>query len=139
VTLLDDIAAHIATNSTLFTVGANGNLTKAVMLDGSPDTVCTLYEQQGVFSVQAFSSSTGTAAVVWERPNLQLLSRSTSYQTARTRAETVYRLLDGLGDVTMSGTRYVAIDAVAPPFSAGRDQNQRFLVSVNFNVQKEPG
>jgi len=138
-TLLDAVATYLVANTTLTVGGTTGTLAKAQMLDTQPDTVAVLYETGGAASEYAFSTSTGQAQVIYERPNLQLLSRSATYQTARTVAETVYTTLDGLGDMTMSGTRYLDVDAVQAPFSIGRDKQERELVSVNFRIRKEVG
>ena len=138
--ILDDVATWLAANSTLLSVGGTtGTLTKAVMLDSQPDTVATLLETGGLPTVQAFSTGTNNTQVVYERPNLQLLSRSTSYVTARNVAETVYTLLDGYTGTlpTSTGTRYLSVDAIQAPFSLGRDENERYLVSVNFQIRKE--
>ena len=137
--LLDDIATFLASSSTKFTVGSTGNIGKSIALDTTqtPATFIALYEQAGAPNSYEFSTSTG-ADVVIERPNLQVLSRSTSYQTARNNAQTVYTLLDGISRnlPTSTGTRYLSIEAVQAPFQAGFDANRRNLVSVNFNVEK---
>ena len=96
--LLDDIAAYLDSNSTALLVGSTGNLFKGILLDEGPDTVTVLYEGSGQSSVKAFSTSTGSVSRLYERPTLDVLCRSTSYQTARTNAETVFGLLDGLVD-----------------------------------------
>lgn len=141
--LLDDIATYLAAQSTSLSVGAAGNLVKAINLDAPtvPNTIVALYEQAGVFNQYAMSTSTGTVSVVYESPRLQAISRSTSYQTARTNAQTVYTILDGLSKnlPTSSGTRYLSVEAVQAPFALGRDGNDRHIVSVNFDVTKEIG
>jgi len=131
--ILDDLADRIASTTTM-TVGVT--LGKAVMRDDEPDTVAVLYETGGAASEYAYSTSTGSAQVVYESPNIQCLSRSTDYQTARNAAETVYTALDGLAGVTLNGVKYLSIGAVQPPFSIGRDEKERYLVSVNFRVKK---
>jgi len=40
---------------------------------------------------------------------------------------------------TASNTRYLSFEAVQAPFEFGRDVNDRFLISVNFDVMKEVG
>lgn len=53
-----------------------------------------------------------------EQPMIQVLSRGLphDYMEARTRAETAYLALDGLTNVTLSGTVYLWIVAQQPPF-----------------------
>ncbi len=77
---------------------------------------------------------------MFERPSFQVLSRSTVYTTAQTRAQTAYQMLNGVADrnlPTATGPRYLQITAVQPPFFLQRDENQRYIVSVNFDVWKE--
>lgn len=140
--LLDDVATYIDTNSTALSVGATGNLLKAQLLDSIPaDTCVALYEQSGTVTSQSFSTGSTGAAVEFENPNLQVISRSTSYTTARTNAQTIFTLLDGLSATlpTATGTNYLSIDALQSPFSIGKDRNERWLVSVNFAIRKVIG
>jgi hypothetical protein len=131
--LLDDVATYLA-----------ANLTKQIMLDATPipETLAVLYETPGAPNEYTFSTSTGSANVDAESPGLQLLSRAASYQTARNRAEAAYTILDGLSEQTLptgTGVRYREIVAVAPPFYLQRDDNERYIVAVNFNVKKAVG
>ena len=142
--LLDDIATYLAAESTAFHVGATGNLGKQLMLDSTPipETLAVLYETPGGPNEYTFSTSTGPANVDAETPSIQLLSRAVSYQTARNRAETAYTILDGLSGRTWPpgrGTRYREITADLAPFFLQRDENDRFIVSVNFSVKKAVG
>ena len=135
--LLDDVATYLESQSTRLTVGVN--LTKAFMPD-SPNTVTTLLESGGVFPMHAFS--TGGATRFYEQPGLQVLSRSTDYQTVRLVMEDVFTILDGINNTnipTSSGVRYAAIDAIQSPIHLGRDSNDRYEMSVNFTVMKTTG
>lgn len=135
--LLDDTATYLAANTTRLTVGVN--LTKAFMPD-DPNTVTSLYETGGVFPLHFFTTSTGTRG--YEQPGLQAVSRSTSYQTARTVIEDVFTILDNVAGTnlpTATGPYYVTIDAVQSPFLIDRDQNERFRVGVNFTITKTTG
>ena len=136
-TMLDAVATYLVANTTLTVGGTAGTLAKAIMLDTQPDTVAVLYETGGTGSEYVFS--TGATEVVYEEPNLQLISRSTTYSKARSVAETVYTKLDGLSETVMSSVRYLDIEAMQSPFSIGRDEQERYLVSVNFRVKKEVG
>ncbi len=143
--LLDDIAHYLDDQSSSFTIlsgtGGAGNLSKGWMPDHakSPNTVLALLETGG--GPPHWSLSTGTTSPDWEQAGLQVLSRSTSYATARSQAYLAYRLLDVVANKTLphtsSGTVYLRIDATQPPFSIGRDGNGRFLHSLNFTVLKE--
>lgn len=132
--ILDDIATHLAANSTRLTVGTN--LTKGYM-PASPATCTTIFETGGLAPIKAFS--TGTVDRVWEQPSIMVHSRSTDYQTARNTIEDVFTILDGIGNTTLSGTRYGRIDAIQSPIDIGQDSNDRHMLSVNFNVMKSTG
>ena len=135
--LLNDIATYLEAQSTRLTVGVN--LTKSFMPD-TPDTVTTLYETGGLFPLHAFSTGGGTR--IYERPGLQVLSRSTDYEVARAVLEDVFVILDGLANTTLptaTGVAYAAVDAVQSPFEIGRDSNDREKLSVNFTIMKSTG
>jgi hypothetical protein len=140
--ILDEIATYLAAQSTDFTAlsGSGGNLTKAFMPDAAPapDTIATIYETGGVAPVHTFSTG-DLPDRAFENPRVQMITRSTSYTTARNLADTAFKLLDGLNSQslpTSTGTRYIDITAVQSPFSIGRDANGRYLISVNFDVRK---
>jgi hypothetical protein len=144
--VVDDIAAYLVASSTVFTKFAStgGNLAKQIMLDHqhAASTITVLYETAGSPNEYTFSTSTGKARVAFEKPGVQLLSRSTSYKTARSRAQTAYTLLDGVAGKnlpTATGTRYLEITAVQAPFFVSRDSNDRYIVSVNFETWKQVG
>ncbi len=142
--LLDDIATFLDAQSTAFTLlsGTEGDLAKTIMLDHSAvsDTLPVLYESGGSPNTYTCSTTTGSARVAIEKPSLQMLSRSSDYQIARNRAQIAYTLLDGLAGQnlpTATGTLYHEITAVQTPFSIGPDDNDRPVISVNFDVWKQ--
>jgi len=139
--MLDDIAHYLCdtTSALIMLSGTAGNLVKARLLDHDqvPDTIVGLYETAG-WEPQWVMSSASTSPA-FERPGLQAIARSTSYQVARGHAYRVFRILDAVANKTLphsSGTYYERIAAVGSPFSLGQDQNGRFLLSVNFDVTK---
>ena len=140
--LLDDIATYLDAQSTAFTLlaGTAGNLAKTALLDRTPapDTMTSIYETGGSAPQWVF----GSTAPAIETAGLQLLSRSTSYATAHSRAFTAYRLLGGVKNRRLPTTAstnclYLDVNPDQPPFSIGPDQQGRHLVSVNFTVRKE--
>lgn len=135
--ILDDVGTYLAANSTRLTVGVN--LTKSLMPD-TPNTVTTLFETGGFSPLHAFT--TGSQTRYYERPGLMVHSRSTDYQTVRDTMETVFTLLDGYNNAalpTATGVHYASIDASQSPFLTHRDKNDRFVMSVNFNIVKTTG
>jgi hypothetical protein len=135
--MLDDVGTYLAANTSLLTVATN--LTKSFMPD-TPDTCTTLFETGGFTPLHAFT--TGTQTRFYERPGLMVHSRSTDYQTVRATMEAVFTILDGYnnnGLPTSSGVHYGEIVASQSPFLTHRDANDRFVMSVNFNVIKTTG
>ncbi len=135
--LLDDVATYLETNSTRLTVGIN--LTKGHMPD-SPSTVTTIYESGGLPAIHSFSTSGAVRS--FEQPGIQVLTRSTDYQTARAVAEDVYTILDSVGNTllpTATGIWYGSIDAAHSPADTGVDGNERHKISNNFTVRKTTG
>jgi hypothetical protein len=135
--LLDDVGTYLAANSTRFTVGVN--LTKGNMPE-NPATCTTLFETGGFSPLHAFT--TGSQTRYYERPSIMVHSRSTDYQTVRDTMEAVFTILDGYNNAllpTATGVHYGSIDAVQSPFLINRDSNDRFVMSVNFNVVKTTG
>ena len=142
--LVDDIAAYLAASSTAFTLlsGTGGNLAKMIALDHehAGDTMAVIYETPGANTEFSFSTSTSGVTVEFERQSFQILSRAVLWDTARSQSQVAHTLLDGLASrslPTATGTRYVQIVAVQPPFFLQRDENDRFIASANYDVWRE--
>jgi hypothetical protein len=134
--ILDEVAGFLAAGSTRFTVGTD--LLKGVLMDDIPADTCTaIYETAGTAPTHTLSTGSYTDRA-YETAGIQILARSTSYQTARQNAQTAWALLDGYhgGMPTSTGIRYLGVDAVQSPFSIGRDRNQRHLISCNFLAKR---
>ena len=138
--VIDDIAVKLVADVASFgkLSGTTGNVARGISLDAEgasiPDTLVSLYDTAGIGS--EFTFSTGGTSVAFEQPGLQILSRSTSYITARDNAVLAHQVLDGFSG-TLSGVRYLSIEAAQTPFLIGRDDNDRVLFSVNFNIMKD--
>ncbi len=126
--LLDDIASSLE-SAGLGTVGTN------LFLGSRPATApvkcTTLYEYNGAAAVR---TSPGVAV---ENPRLQVRTRDEGYQAARAQAEAIYKLLDGIANQAIAGTKYFWIEAQAPPALLQIDQSGNAEVVINFAVQKE--
>jgi hypothetical protein len=125
--LLDDISDLLTTG------GVTTSIFKS-FLPEQPDNALVLTETAGQGPIHAMSTGPGNAQL--EIAGLQVIRRSTSYQTARLEMQTVMDLLDGLTERTINSTRYSYVEARQVPFSMGRDESERSLVSVNFLAYK---
>jgi len=72
-----------------------------------------------------------------EYPGLQVRVRNKSYAAARTKIGEVINKLHGLHEQTLSGTRYLLIKARGSPEVLKRDNNNRVVLFVNFDIIKE--
>lgn len=100
----------------------------------TPDDALQFLETGGMGAVHAMSSVAGAA--VEENPSVQIIRRSPSYRRARVEMNFIWRMLDGLGDRTINGTRYFWIEAMQSPFPLGQDESGRSLISCNFRISK---
>ena len=99
-----------------------------------PDDALQIIETGGMPPVHAMSSAAGNA--VEERPSVQLIRRSPSYERARAEMQVIFRLLDGAGDKTVNGTRYKWVSALQQPFALPRDESNRSLIAMNVAIAK---
>ena len=135
--LLDEVGTYLAAQG-IGTLGTNLFLGFA---PDAPDQVTVLYEAGGQAPIRAMGQAAGSP--VAQRPRLQVVCRDTQYEyaTARSKAKSVYAILDGLcsrGDITMSGTRYMWLSAVSEPSLMGRDDAGRVLIVCNYDAIKDP-
>lgn len=133
--MLDEIAKYLSDKG-LVTVGVD--LFKSFM-PNDPFTVTTIYEYPG--SRNQFTFGT-TSAAAWERPRLQVVSRSTSYATARKKIESIYSALELVANQTLAptstavGSLYIRIQPIQAPFTMGIDYHELMRVTCNFDVMK---
>lgn len=133
--MLDEIAYYLSTKS-LGTIGVD--LFKSFM-PNNPFTVTTIYEYSGARNQFTFGTTTNP---VWERPRLQVVSRSSSYERARKTIEPIYRTLEIVANQTIkpssigTGTFYIRIQPIQAPFSMGLDAHELLRIACNFDVMK---
>ncbi len=125
------VAAEVATLLQEAGFGALGETIFQSFPD-MPDDATTVAEYPGGPPVHV----RGRTLPAYEQPRVQVLTRSPSYRVARTRAERIYRLLDGFSG-TVQGVGYGRIAAVQSPFFLGQDDRARHMIVTNFSVIKE--
>ena len=74
----------------------------------------------------------------WERPGIQILTRASigGYRSAYTKAKLVYDTLHGTTNETINATIYKLIAAAHSPLYVGKDEKNRPMWSINFNIQR---
>jgi len=121
-------AATIATAD--LTLGTNLFLGRE---PADPDTCVTLYETAGAPPDDFFGD--GTTPTL-ENPGLQVRIRAASYATARALADDVWQNLSKVSNDTLTSTLYQRIVPVQSPFALERDDRDRIVFAVNFDVVK---
>ena len=134
--VLNEIATYIAAQSTAtFSAGPHATKTE-IWIGRFPEdqraTAIALFEPGGAPPVYSFGSSP-----MLERPSIQVISRSTSYATARANAKTIYTILAAVEGATLTSTVYTRITPSQSPIDMGQDADDRHLISCNFIAEKE--
>ena len=73
-----------------------------------------------------------------QRPTAQVLVRAKSYSVARTKAKAAYAALDGVFNMTLSGTYYQSLVARQEPTDIGLDAEARPMIVFNVEAEKSP-
>jgi len=105
-------------------------------MPSSPDVCVGVFEYEGGLPDETF----GAAATAIDRPRIQIMCRAgrDDYPTARDKAHTLRALVGAITDTTLSGIRIMRIRPVGSVNPLGPDQNDRPLVSVNFEAMVLP-
>ncbi len=122
--IIDEILAHLAAND--HPGGGKGNL------PATPDDAFALWEYGGEQGQHVKDQK----APAIEKPRIQVIVRSKSYDTARLKAERIYRLLDGFSG-SLVGVEYFDMRALQPPYFLDRDDLTRVRFVWNMKVKKE--
>ena len=103
---------------------------------GSPDACACFAEWGTEDALRAMGPSLG--APVAEQPRFKVMVRGSrdGAQAARTLAGNIHKKLDHLGEITLSGTRYLNIVAEQPQFLSF-DDNDRPRYHFDCEVIKE--
>lgn len=139
--LLDELALRVTTQSTRFAVApstAKIPIWKGGFRADQPNTAVSLFETGGVIPLYTYNG------LELERPTVQIISRSTSYVTARANAWDIYEILMLVGNAslpvsasTSSPTvQYVTITPNQSPFDMGTDARDRHQISCNYTIEK---
>lgn len=131
-TILESVGDYLASQGQ-GTLGTN--LFLAVMPE-TPDACVAVYENAG--SRPSFTM--GSAPWAIDRPVIQVICRGarSDYPAARDKAETIRALLGAITDQTLSGINVMRIESQGSIVPMGEDENQRPMVSVNFECMVRP-
>ena len=126
----DDLCQHLASLS----VGTLGtNLFLGVMPDKA--TAITVVETGGPAPYHDYGPEE-----ILDRPSVQVLVRNAKYRDARTKADEIRDLLDGIANWPINGTRYLSITAMNDPVYLGKratSEGEAHEFSLNFSTVRE--
>lgn len=125
--ILDEIASLLEING----LGILGSSLYLGALPDKPDDAVGCYEYGG----EAPLHTKDRRAPVQELPRIQVITRSKSYQSAREKAEEVYRILSGFSGEA-GGGYYGRITALQSPFFLLWDAGGRANIACNYRVRK---
>ena len=101
----------------------------------TPDDAVVLREYEGA-GVERYHGDFVSAI---ERPRVQVVARSKSYQTAEAKIAAIVQELEAMEQQVIGGVDYFSIRAVANPGFLGTDENERAELVANFEVMKGRG
>lgn len=127
--VVDEIGAYLAANG-IGTLAVD--LFKHVAPD-KPDELTIVTEYAG--DDPGWVQDAGLIEV--ENSRVQIACRAIRPEVCRETAERAYQLLMAIHNNVLSGTRILWCMPVDTPSMIGRDENGRFMTTVNFRVAKE--
>tara|TARA_R110002020_G_scaffold123484_2_gene280001 strand:- start:2554 stop:2958 length:405 start_codon:yes stop_codon:yes gene_type:complete len=130
--MLTDVGTYLAaaTISTQdLTLGTNLFLGR---LPDAPDSCVGLIQTGGLAPTDTY----GTSFPPLETQGLQTLVRAATYATGEALAVDVFKSLLSVENETLTSTLYLKIEANQSPFALERDEQERVVLSCNFNVVK---
>jgi hypothetical protein len=128
-TTLVDIATYLDAQQASLTLGTNLFLGR---MPDSPDTCVVLYEYGG----SAPDNTMGSGLPVLQNPSVQIAVRAVLYASAESLINLCWATLEGIVNMSLSGTRYNRVTAIQSPFVLERDSQDRVIFVQNFNVTR---
>lgn len=126
--LLNEIGAYLVANG----IGVLGTDLFKGPMPATPNKCVSILDYGGA----APDTVLGAAGDTQENPRFQLLSRDTTLVGARAKAQEAFVALGKVKNMTLSGTRYLAIRPIQSPFFLMQDANNRIVYAVNFECQR---
>ena len=129
--LLTDVSTYLDSASISPSLTEGTNLFLGRLME-TPDTCVAILQTSGTAPQDVFGSSFPPI----ENQGLQTLVRAKAYSDAESLAVAVFKELLKVDNQTLSSTLYYKIEASQSPFAFERDEEDRVVMSCNFNVMK---
>lgn len=110
----------------------NGISSSLIFLGQEPDTpntVITIYDTGG---------DAPNPKWLLDFPTIQIRSRSKQYSTAYSNLINCRDIILGIDKLVVSTTTYVGFQQSTGVLGLGKDEKDRYMLSINFNVTREP-
>lgn len=132
-TILEAIGDYLASNG----YGTQGTDLFLAVMPESPDECIAVYENVG--NTPSFTMGSDPWAI--DRPVIQVICRAGrgDYPTARNNAQAIRELLGAVVDTTISTIPIMRIQSQGSIIPMGEDENQRPMVSANFECMVRYG
>jgi hypothetical protein len=128
--LVTDIATYLTSFGTMGSDAAVPPTIYCGILPAQPDQLITLMALPGRKPERTMGG------VSFDQPQLNAISRALTYTDSEALIKAVREALDGFSG-TLSGTRYLWIEALHDPWDIGQDENDRHMFSIAFHIKKE--
>ncbi|CAB4190570.1 hypothetical protein UFOVP1196_72 [uncultured Caudovirales phage] len=130
--LLESLAAKLQTDG-VGTYGTNIFVSSKATIPSGAGPYMTLIETGGIAPIRTQSDGSFPA---YQRPQIQVMARATSYAAAKTMVENAYASLVALQGATVGLDVIIQMTPIQEPFDLGVDEANRARVVVNFAVLK---
>ena len=127
--LLEEIGAHLDSESTRFALGTN---TYLGLLPDEPGTACSIIETGGSPPSYTFANDLPS----FENARIAVTCRSTSSTKARANINAAWVALQKVTNETLSSKSWLRCSAVQSPFLLKRDAQNRPIYQANFSCQR---
>lgn len=109
------------------------NIFKGV-LNNTSVNAGSLVEYDGLGLVE---SQTSEGDDLTEMPRVQVMWRSSDYETGMSKIRTIWKALESITNETIGAGLYQRVHSDNSPFQVGKDENDRWLFACNFTVTRE--
>ena len=97
----------------------------------TPDDVVTLFDTPGFPPERTIDNENW-----YYRSSIQVWIRNNDYQTGMDLARNIMVSLHGRANSTWNDTLYTVITAMGEPVPLARDEDNRTIIIINFNLQR---
>lgn len=124
-TLIDDIAAYLVTNSIGTAVGTD--VFKSYLPDTDSGTVIGVFDTGG--------TKPDVDLISLKKPTFQVFIRANNYSTGKAKLDSVRSLLHGVIETTIGSTYVLYMHALAEGGHVGRSEDGQEEFSINFTAE----